>query len=140
LGEQGFELLQNSSSVALQIVSFPYQGEVNLYEFVQNQPTLAFDALGLAPIGPNSQACKDAMAQAKFYQKVYNASKTTKNLQNLNEAIANAIAACKEPPKLPPCPPPPIQVPAPNPVQCRWIFIGGVLVWACIIVGAPIGV
>ncbi len=150
IGESGFELRRFRNGVMLRVIALlQIIGGNNLFEFIQNQPTEGYDALGLdgttPQTGPNSFAC--ALA-TKNYQDAVNAlhDKDDPTMQEVLAVagLANAMRnACK-----PPSPPKPPTVPVPVPACptnvitlppvteqqkqfCFWTTVGTVTYWVC---------
>lgn len=106
----------------------------NLYEFVDNQPTLDYDALGLNRLG--TPACKEAMKQAAYYAKLAKApGATAQDKQNAADAAAYALEVCSDPPDPPKRPP---LIPVMQPPNL-WPYVPPVLIWVCVIAAAPVG-
>jgi len=108
--EEGFESLQDLSGIKIPVGAFRVSGDsINLYQFVQNQPTLYYDSVGLEMTGPGTPACAKAMANYAIAYKIATNSPTQNNIQNANQALQDAIKACTKPkppapPKQPVCP------------------------------------
>lgn len=90
-------------------------GGINLYVFVENQPTVGRDPLGLDLDG--EVRCAEARVAAELALQHAASDPTTQNVQAAQAAVAAAYAACGEKPPRPPsppaCPPPPV-----NPFGC----------------------
>jgi hypothetical protein len=114
LGEPGFEGLQTGSGV--QWVPTLPTGEIlqgpNSYSFVDNQPTINIDALGLIdippqtpPPGPSSPGCAAAKKAAATAFKAWAAAPPgpakDAAMAVLTAAIAAETAACSPPPSSP---------------------------------------
>jgi RHS repeat-associated protein len=137
--ELGFEVLQDQSSIILRITALLRQmKDINLYGFVQNQPTFSFDALGLAPAtGPDSVACASATEQAEAALAAWRANESEANRQALLAAVAKMAAACKPPPPPPgpTCPVPPSNGPwAPTQGPNWWPWVPPTIVTIVVIV------
>ena len=112
--EEGFEGLQDLSSIKIPVGAFRVSGDgINLYEFVQNQPTLYYDSVGLELTGPGTPACAKALANYAIAYKIATNSPTQRNIANAAEALQDAIKACTKP--KPPAPPKQPVCPEPNP-------------------------
>ncbi len=144
IGESGFEVLRFERNKSSRLMALLGQmGGVNLYGFVQNQPTGSYDPLGLAPsTGPNSIACESALEQAEAALATAQKNPTAANIAAARAALNKAVAACADPPDPPPKPPSnPPWCPAPrwnypytppNQQQCTTMTVGGVILIFCI--------
>ena len=152
IGERGFTLLRTRSSKLLGLVGmFRQFGGNNVYEFVGNQPTDFYDALGLAPgspTGPGTSACISALEQLSAAVALAAAEPSIENNALVSALAWAADQACKPPPPPPPppswCPAPrwvPPYIPPPTPQQqCFLAVSGGAIVTVCvIIILAPVG-
>jgi RHS repeat-associated protein len=124
VAETGFETLKfQRSNFSLRIAVFERHEGVNLYEFVQNEPTLRYDSLGLV-----SLACLSAMEQAEAANAALAAAisagdwEATPGLaQAAIAALSNMAAACSDPPPPPPGEPVTVPVkPTPTPPPKSW--------------------
>jgi hypothetical protein len=106
IAESGFEALRLRSSGALRAIAMLERvGGNNLFEFVNNQPTDGYDALGLAPAtGPDSVACEQAEAKAAAAVATWRNDPSDPNRAAAMAAIQDAAQKCKPPPP-PPTPP-----------------------------------
>jgi hypothetical protein len=127
-------------------------GNKNMYEFTLNQPTDKRDDLGLFG-GPFSLACISANEQADAAWQMYLSEPSAENFAAAEAAQAYADWVCSPPPPPPPlipplpdpspsCPinqPPWLPTPAQSQKECVYILSGGVLVYVCILIFAPVG-
>ena len=126
--ETGFEALRfRRGYFTRRTAVFDRLEGINLYEFVQNEPTLRYDCLGLV-----SSACLSAIEQAEAANAALAAAISAGNLAaipGLSAAVSAAslkmAAACSDPndPKIPPIT---IPIMPPSGIQCNFrpIFPG----------------
>ena len=113
IAEPGFEVLRYYGSYLPSRIAFLLElGNLNLYEFVQNEPVSDYDLLGLNR-NINSQRCADMIAAMQAANAAYKANPTPANQQAWQCAVALAQFWCAWPPPPPPPPPSPV-TPRPN--------------------------
>jgi RHS repeat-associated protein len=100
LGEPGFEVVRHYTTDVFRYIAFLLElGQFNLYEFVQNDPVLDYDALGLAGMG--SPICLKMIAAMQAANAAYKANPTPANQAAWECAIDNALHYCQWPPTPP---------------------------------------